>query len=119
MTYKSPEEFIEAMRTALNRGDFYAAQQLSFEAIEQYPDHAEVKKVARILAPPVITTSQAPPGRNLWINQDWIKQNRMQYRGQWVALKDGQLLAHGKNIDELVEQVGEIKGTGIFVTAVY
>lgn len=119
MTYNTPEEFIEATRTIINTGDFYGAQKLSFEAAQKYPDHREVQKIARILAPPKITVSKRPPNRDTWINQDWIKQNRMQYRGRWVALKDGQFLADGKNVDELVEQVGDIKGKGIFITAIY
>ena len=119
MTYNSPEEYIEAMRTILNSGDFAGAQQLSFKAVEHYPDHAEIKKIARILAPSVVRVRKEPRDPNVLVNQNWIKQNRMQYRGNWVALKDGKLLAIGKNVDELVEQVGDIKEKRIFVTAIY
>lgn len=85
----------------------------------KYPDHEVIKKLAYLLAPSKITADREPPSIDIRANQDWIKQNRMQYRGCWVALKDGQFLAEGKNIDELVEQVGGIKGRGIFVTAIY
>ncbi|HLO48065.1 MAG TPA: hypothetical protein VK211_06545 [Kamptonema sp.] len=119
MTYNSPEEYIEAMRTILNSGDFAGAQQLSFKAVEHYPDHAEIKKIARILAPSLVRVIKEPTDPKIWLNQEWIKQNRMQYRGNWVALKDGKLLAIGKNVDELAEQVGDIKEQRIFVTAIY
>ncbi|MDY6806728.1 MAG: DUF5678 domain-containing protein [Cyanobacteriota bacterium] len=119
MTYKTPEEFIEATRTILNTGDFYEAQKLSMEAAEKYPDRQEVQKIARILAPSKITVDKERSPVDILANQNWVKQNRIQYRGRWVALKDGKFLADGKNVDELVEQVGDIKGKDIFITAIY
>ncbi|MBC6480871.1 MAG: hypothetical protein GDA56_26935 [Hormoscilla sp. GM7CHS1pb] len=112
-TYNTAEEIVTAIRSLLLEGDFYAAQKLSFEAQAQYPEHEVVKKLAYLLAPSVVTVDRDPP------MTDVLKQNRMEYRGRWVALKDGHFLADGKNIDELVEQVGKIKGTGIFVRAIY
>jgi hypothetical protein len=118
-TYKSAEEFVTTIRALLLEGDFYAAQKLSFEAQAQYPDHEVVKKLAYLLAPSVVTVDRDPSTVDIRANQDWIQENRKQYRGCWVALKNGQFLAKGKDVDELVSQVGNIKGTGIFVTAVY
>lgn len=118
-TYSSAEEFVRAMRSHLQAGDFYAAQKLSFEAIAQYPDHEVVKKLAYLLAPSVVTVDRNPPSTNKQANRNWIKQNRMQYRGRWIALKDGKLLAKGKNIDEIAEQLGDLRNKGIFVTALY
>jgi len=53
------------------------------------------------------------------MNQDWIEQNRMQYKGRWIALKDGKLLADGPHIDEISQQLGDLRNTGIYVTAIY
>jgi len=119
MTYSTAEEFVTAMRSELKNGDFYAAQKLSFQAIEQYPDHEVVKKLAYLLAPSVVTVDRNPPSTDRQANRDWIEFHRMQYRGRWIALKDGKLLADGKNIDEIAEQLGEIRNKGIFVTALY
>lgn len=33
--------------------------------------------------------------RDLSAEQEWIEAHRTEYAGQWVALKDGQLLSHG------------------------
>ncbi|MBC6422651.1 MAG: hypothetical protein GDA43_10205 [Hormoscilla sp. SP5CHS1] len=118
-TYNTAEEIVTAIRSLLLEGDFYAAQKLSFEAQAQYPEHEVVKKLAYLLAPSVVTVDRDPPMTDVRENRNWLKQNRMEYRGRWVALKDGHFLADGKNIDELVEQVGKIKVTGIFVTAIY
>ena len=119
MTYSTAEEFVTAMRSELKKGDFYTAQNLSFQAIGQYPDHEVVKKLAYLLAPSVVTVDRNPPSTDRQANRNWIKQNRMQYRGRWIALKDGKLLADGKNIDEIAEQLGDLRNKGIFVTALY
>ncbi|MBC6481563.1 MAG: hypothetical protein GDA56_31230 [Hormoscilla sp. GM7CHS1pb] len=119
-TYSTAEEFVTAMRSQLLAGDFYAAQKLSTEAIEQYPDREEVKKLAYLLAPSVVTVDRDTPRyRDTQMNQDWIEQNRMQYKGRWIALKDGKLLADGPHIDEIGQQLGDLRNTGIYVTAIY
>lgn len=118
MTYNSPEDFIEAIQTALNRGDFKKVQQLSLEAAEKYSDYPEIKKSAQMIAP-IDKASDRDRQIDLQANRDWIKKNQNEYHNRWVALRDGQLLASGRNFDELVDRVGEIKGTGIFVTAIY
>ena len=85
-----------------------------------YPDHEVIQKLAYLLAPSkIIVDSNTPRYTDTQMNREWIKQNRMQYRGRWIALKDGQLLADGKNIDEISEQLGDLRNTGILVTAIY
>jgi len=42
MTNKTPEEYIQAMRTALSTGDLSAAQQLSIQAAKHYPDNNDI-----------------------------------------------------------------------------
>jgi len=39
------------------------------------------------------------------------------YLNQWVAVQDGELLATGSSIDELVEQIGE--PNDVFLTVIY
>ena len=39
--------------------------------------------------------------RDLSAEQEWIETNRDEYAGQWVALKDGQLLSHGTHGKEV------------------
>jgi len=117
MMHNSPEDFIRAMRSALERGDYGTAQQLSTQAVEHYPDHKELLKYAYVLAPPKVTVDKRPPDRDTEVNQDWVRENRTQYRGRWVALRNGQLLASARKIDELVDQLSDTKG--VFLTGIY
>lgn len=114
---KSPEDFICTIRTTLEHGDYKTAQQLSTQAIEHYPNHEELLKHAHVLAPPKVTVDKRPLYRDTQLNQDWVRHNRTQYQGQWVALRNGQLLASGNSVDELAEQLNDPKD--VFLTAIY
>lgn len=119
MTTKTAEEFVKAADVEFDRGDWNAAWKVAVEGLKYHPDHAKLKKYAHILAPPKVTVVPRDPDSDPGANLEWIKKNRAEYRGRWVAIKNGQFLAAGKNLDEIVEQVGEIKNTGILVTPLY
>jgi len=113
----SPEDFIHAIQTALKSGDYGTAQQLSIEAVKHYPKQEELLKYAHVLAPPKVTVDKRPLNRDTEVNQDWVRQHRNQYRGQWVALCNGHLLASANSINQLIEQLSDKKG--VFLTAIY
>lgn len=49
------------------------------------------------------------PPRGFEVERAWLEANREQYRGQWVALKDGQLILSdpdGKRFSEMLAQSG-------------
>ncbi len=106
---KSPQAFVQAVRTALQDGDFKTAQQLAFQAVEHYPDHEELKDFTYLLAPPmVILGNPSPEERSMY--RAWLRSNHLKYRGRWIALSNGQLIADARNSDELKKWVGETKG---------
>ena len=121
MLYDSPENFINAMRTALEQGDRNSAQQISFQAVEQYPNHEEIKKFADVLAPPNITVSSSTTEQRkmLEVNREWLRQHRIDYRNRWIALRYGRLLADASSFDELIDRIGREKMNGVFLTVVY
>lgn len=115
----SPQDFIQAIRTALEKGDFYKAQQLSIEAVKHYPDSEHIKNCAYILGPAKVTFSPSNPEerKNQQANREWMRANRYNYQNRWVAVRNGQLLATGSSIDELVEQLDDTKG--VLLTVIY
>ena len=119
MTTKTAEEFIKAADVEFERGDWNGAWKVAVEGLKYHPDHAELKKYAHILAPPKVTSVDRGGHPEVRANREWMKENRARYRGQWVAIKNGQLLATGNSHDEVIAQVGPIKNTGILVTKVY
>lgn len=119
MTHKIAEDFIKQADLEITRGNLHGAWEIAVEALKHFPDHAELQKYAYILAPPKVKTVPRDPNQDVQADIDWIKNHRAEYRGCWVALKNGKLLASGKNLDEIVEKIGEIKNTGILVTVIY
>ena len=119
----SPQDFIQAMNEALGNGDLNEASKLSVAAIAHYPEHEEIQKYARILAPPKTTFHKLPPDPYAKIHQDWVMQHRTEYRGQWIALRQGELIADAASADELADKIeaqfDNPKGKGIFITVVY
>lgn len=117
--YKTSAEFIGAADRQLDLGDWHGAWKIATEGLEHYPDHTELQKYAYILAPPKVRVVPRDRSRDVQADIDWIKQNRVEYQGRWVAIKNGQLLASGKSHDDVIAQVGSVKNTGILVTSIY
>ena len=105
----SPEDFLRAIQLALQAGAHLAARQISVEGVAEYPEHGELQKYARILAPPKVTRSDEPPNPTLKTNRDWLKTHGDSFRGQWVALRNGQLLGSSGTLKSLVTKIGDTK----------
>jgi hypothetical protein len=50
-------------------------------------------------------------------NRQWLKEHRLQYRGKWVALQEGHLLAEAPSANELLQKLDSIQH--VLLTAVY
>ena len=112
-------EFIRIIDLALEIGTHLAARQIATKGAEAYPDNAELQKYARVLAPPKVVANRVSRNINQKANVEWLKANKNDYKGQWVAIKDGILLAAANSYKDLRDQIGETKGKGILVTTVY
>jgi hypothetical protein len=116
---RSPGEIVYAVRLALLAGAHWAARELALNGAQQYHDHAELQKMAHILAPPKVQQGLGSPSPGLRANRDWLRDHREQYRGQWVALRNGQLLRSAATHEGLLRQIGSTKHTDILVAKVY
>jgi hypothetical protein len=102
-------DYLNAIQMALEAGAYLKARKLAEQSATQYPDEIKLQKIARILAPPKVTRSSEPPDPTLRLNRDWLREHSEEYRGQWVALKAGQLLAVGESPKELKKRLGDTK----------
>jgi hypothetical protein len=101
---RTPDEFERAIHWALAAGAHLTARSLATAGAAQYPDDAELQKAARILAPPkLLRRLPAEPEKRA--NHAWLRVNRAAYRGKWVALRNGDLLATANAFHELTEQI--------------
>jgi hypothetical protein len=112
----SSGEVIAAILTALASGDYLKAKELAAIGAEQYPRDSELVRFAAILNPPRANRAASPPDVSVLDNQDWIVRNTEQFRGNWVALQNGELVASAETAGELKQKTGGRKG--LFVTKV-
>lgn len=107
---RPPEDLVRGVNLALRVGAFLLARKLSAEGARRYPNHPELQKYARVLAPPKVVRSDLPPTPSVKANRNWLKEHAQSYKGRWVALRDGELKGVADSLDELVEQLGDTKG---------
>jgi hypothetical protein len=94
------------------------ARRLAEQGAKYYPENEALDKFARILAPPKVSIGLRVSELDVRANNNWIHTHREEYKGLWVALKNGKLMETGQTFSELREKVGSIKGKGILVTQV-
>jgi hypothetical protein len=116
---RSAEDILMTIDLALTVGAHLAARKLATTGIQKFPNHSELKKMSALLAPPKVTVSKRTPDPGIRANRDWLKNNRAEFIGSWVALKNGELLNSANSVDELIAEIGEIKNKNILVTKVY
>jgi len=110
-------DFLRAVQLALSAGAHMAARNLAAQGAQRFPDHSKLEKFASILAPPRVLRVPARPNAGVRANRDWLMTHGAQHHGQWVALREGQLLGVGDSLDSVITQVG---GTdGVLFTKVY
>jgi hypothetical protein len=102
-----PEALMRAVRLAITADAPLVARKLATEGAQRHPEHAELQKAARVLAPPKVIRSDLPPNPGMAHNVRWLKEQGAPYRGSWVALREGQLLATADSLQALIERVGK------------
>ncbi|MCI0394838.1 MAG: hypothetical protein L0332_12850 [Chloroflexi bacterium] len=112
------EDFVQAVNLALKFGDLLLARELATQGVKQYPNHAELQKMAYILAPPKARVVQGEPDTSWKANREWLKAHWDEHRGKWVALHNGELVGLANSLEALLEEVGEVRGKGILVAPV-
>mgnify|MGYP001399102878 CR=1 FL=1 len=116
---RAASEYIQTIKLALRIGAHLIARKLSQEAAKQFPDHPQIVKYAHVLAPAKTIKTGLSPEPGVGKNASWLKQHHHSHCGQWVALRDGELLASGNSFQEVRQQVGPLKNSRILVTKVY
>lgn len=101
----SPRQFVQTIKLAFRAGAFIAACDIAAEGHRRYPEDAELNRYVQVLTSNRrIGTQQMAlmPSRN---NMEWLNEHAGEYSGQWLALRDGQLLGSSRSLEELVQEV--------------
>jgi hypothetical protein len=110
-------DFVRAVRLALAAGAHLLARNLATQGSRLYPQHLELRKMAHVLAPPRVVNADIPPIPSVRANQAWLRDHADEYKGQWVALREGTFLAAGATAREVwdhLESTNSVMLTKVF-----
>jgi hypothetical protein len=106
----SAADFVEAVRLALKVGAHLTALNLATRGVQHYPHNSSLQNMNRLLGPPRVLKTNLPPTPSLKANREWIRTHAVEYRGQWVALQEGRLIARASSVRELKAQAESLEG---------
>lgn len=109
-------DFARAVRLALAAGAHLLARNLADYGHLLHPQHEELAKMAHILAPPRVVRTGLPPDPSGRANLEWMRDHAAEYRGRWIALKDGVFITYAPTARALKEQLPTTDG--LFLTRV-
>jgi hypothetical protein len=77
----------------------------------------QIRLVYNYLHKPKITVANTLVKSDFVANRQWLQDHRLDYRGKWVALQEGHLLAEAPSAHELIQKIGSTQH--VLLTAVY
>jgi hypothetical protein len=92
------------------------ARQLAEHGQRLYPQHEGLSKLVFVLAPPRLVRANLPAEPSTRANVEWMQSHAAEYRGQWVALRDGVFVAAAPTARQLRALLPTI--AGLFLTRV-
>ncbi len=117
-SFLTASDFLEAIRMSLALESPIIARQIAEQGTSHFPTHSEINKYARILATPTVKSLTPFARLDVKANKLWIMTNRENFKGKWVALHNGKLIAYSSTFPNLTAKVGDVKGKGILITQV-
>ena len=104
---RRPDELTATIDLALSLEMATLAIDLAQLGGRLFPDHERVQRAARVLAPPVVRVVRLPRARGLSASMAWFREHASQYRGQWVAVREGKLLGAAESLEDLKTVIGQ------------
>lgn len=115
-TLENATDYIAAIRAAFLEESHLRARELATEGHQRFPEDPELARYAYVLAPPKVVNAHLPPDPSVELDIQWLREHVDEYRGQWIALKNGKLVAHAPSVRELKEMLPSLKG--LFLTGI-
>jgi hypothetical protein len=99
--------YVERIRDLVEQDYVGAARKLLAEALEKGDHGEDLSGWQRVLAPAKVLRVGGERGVDRAPDFQWLKDHANEYRGRWVALFGGELLAHGDSLSDVVVQLEE------------
>jgi Family of unknown function (DUF5678) len=111
----TPETFLEEIRRIINSGTLRGAREVAEQGLALFPDDPELQRLHHVLRPFEV---RSVPGPNYWDptpSYEWLKKNAHAYRGKWVGLHNGELVAAADTMEEVLQAFGDRDPRGSLV----
>ena len=89
----------------VGRGELVQARETVKELERRWPDDLEVRRFARVLAPPAISVREGGTARPRHQEYHWLREHAREYPGCWLAILGGRLIAASPDVKTVVEAV--------------
>jgi hypothetical protein len=113
--HPSPEDFLAEANAIFNLGTLRGAREVAERGLALYPDHPELRRLHHALRPFEVRVSSEPNSFDPRASYDWLKKSSAQYRGKWVGLDMGELVAASENYQEVVEALKDHDHRGTLI----
>ena len=105
---RRPEELTHAIDLALSLEMTRLAADLAVQGGRLFPNNERVQQAAHVLAAPGKTNKRKlPRPKGLQDSRRWLREHAEQYRGQWVAVREGELLDAAASLEALTPAIGQ------------
>jgi len=116
---RPPDELARAIDLALELELATLAMKLAQQGGRLFPEHQRLQQAARVLAPPVVIRKYPAQSAGLRESRTWLREHAAEYRGQWVAVREGKLLGAAESLAALKSLAGtELDPISTIVTRV-
>lgn len=102
-----PDDLIRTIDLALSLEMVSVASELAQLGSRLFPEHDRLQRAAGVLSPPTTRRVHVPHAHTLDASRAWLRDNAKEYRGQWVAVRNGALLRAAQSLEELEVALGQ------------
>ncbi len=99
---QAPDDLLRAIQLALSLNLIWPARELAEQGMRLFPGHEPLRRAARVFEPRTVRiTRGGTPLKGIKASHNWLRDHAHEYRGQWIAVNQGQLLGAARTLDEL------------------
>jgi len=110
---RHPDDLIRVIQSCIFLDMVLLARELADEGRRLFPNDKRIEQWAIVLAPPKIVGTRPASGNAIGLeaSHQWFQNNSSKYKGQWIAVRNGELLGVAPTLKELYNQIGQDKKT--------
>jgi len=104
----APSSYVARIREHLERDEIQAARRVVAEALQEGSTEPGLTNWAELLAPAKILGFSPATGTDVRDDVRWFDEHGHHYRGQWVAVRRGEMMAHAPSLKELRAELAKL-----------